>query len=192
MTNSKVESLRLFLALWPDDTTASSLQKLQAQMHGRIIPYTNLHLTLVFLGQQPAALLPDLKDVLSRLPRTDICLTLDRVGYFPRNRIAWAGMREVPESLLKLHRQLVQAMEKRHVSFNTQHDYKPHVTLARDASLPPDLAFDPIVWQANQAALVQSTTLPEGSTYQVLATRSLDKDVWVADESRQDGLDAVD
>jgi RNA 2',3'-cyclic 3'-phosphodiesterase len=187
---SKAESLRLFFALWPDDATASALLKLQAPMHGRIIPYTNLHLTLVFLGQQPAALLPELKDILQRLPRTEINLTLNRVGYFPRNRIAWAGMRNVPESLLALHRRLVQTLNERNIAFNDQHDYKPHVTLARDASLPPDLAFDPIIWQANQAVLVQSMTTPEGSIYQVLASRSLDKDVWVPDESRQDGLDA--
>lgn len=189
MTPNTSESLRLFFALWPDDATASALQKLQAPIRGRIVPYTNLHLTLVFLGQQSAALLPDLKDILDRLPRTELNLTLNRVGYFPRNRIAWAGTRHVPDGLFMLHRQLVQALEARNVPFNGQHDFKPHVTLARDASLPPDVAFDPIIWLANQAALVQSTTTPEGSTYKVLASRLLDKDVWVPDVDRQDGLE---
>ena len=183
-------SLRLFYALWPDDATASKLQQLQAPMHGRRIPYSNLHMTLVFLGQQPAALLPDLKDILARLPRTELSLTLDRVGYFPRNRIAWAGPGQMPEELVALHAGLVKELVNRKVSFNDQHSYKPHVTLARDAALPSDLTFDPIVWNITQAMLVQSTTTAEGSIYRILASRAIDKEVWVPDEARQEGIDA--
>lgn len=183
-------SLRLFYALWPNDATASKLQQLQAPMHGRRIPYSNLHMTLVFLGQQPAAQVPELADILTRIPRTELTLTLDRVGYFPRNRIAWTGPRRTPSELTALHDALVQELVGRKVAFNDQHSYKPHVTLARDASLPPDLLFDPIVWNATQVALVQSTTTAEGSIYKILASRSIDKDVWVPDESRQEGLDA--
>ncbi|HZW21499.1 RNA 2',3'-cyclic phosphodiesterase [Noviherbaspirillum sp.] len=183
-------SIRLFYALWPDDPTATRLQQLQAPMHGRRIPYANLHVTLVFLGQQPVTLLPELTDILSRIPRTELSLTLDRVGYFTRNRIAWVGPSETPEALASLHGWLVQELADRKVAFNDQHRYRPHVSLARDAELPPDLTFDPIVWQARQAVLVQSTTTSEGSIYRILASRALDKDVWVPDEARQEGIDA--
>lgn len=184
------DSLRLFYALWPDDATSSALLKMQAPMQGRRIPYSNLHMTLVFLGQQPAALLPALKEILAHIPRTDISLTLDQVGYFPRNHIAWVGPNRIPNELLALHDRLVQALTDRKVAFNGQHAYKPHVTLARDAALPPDLAFEPIAWRATEAALVQSTTTAEGSIYRILASRSLDKEVWVPDESQQEGVDA--
>lgn len=183
-------SLRLFYALWPDDATATKLQQLQAPMHGRRIPYSNLHMTLVFLGQQPAALLPDLKDILARIPPTELTLTLARVGYFPRNRIAWVGPAQTPEPLSVLHGALVRELLERKVAFNDQHRYSPHVTLARDASLPPDLAFDPIEWKVTQAVLVQSTTTAEGSIYKILASRALDKEVWVPDEGRREGIDA--
>lgn len=176
-------SLRLFYALWPDDAAASALMQLQASMPGRRIPYSNLHMTLVFLGQQPAALLPDLKDVLTHLPHADITLTLDRLGYFPRNHIAWVGPRNAPEALFSLHEHLVRALEENNVSFNGQHTYKPHVTLARDASQPQDAIFDPITWHATVAALVQSITTPEGSVYHILASRRIDRDVWVPDET---------
>lgn len=96
----------------------------------------------------------------------------------------------MPDELASLHRNLVQALKDRKVAFNDQHTYKPHVTLARDASLPPDLAFDPVHWHATEVALVQSTTTAEGSIYQVLASRTLDKEVWVPDEARQEGVDA--
>ena len=183
-------SLRLFYALWPDDATASALQKLQAPMHGRRVPYSNLHMTLVFLGQQPIALLPDLKDILARIPRTEFTLTLDRVGYFPRNRIAWVGPRQAPDALVSMQADMVQALVERKVEFNGQHSYKPHVTLARDATLPPDLTFDPIVWRATEVALVQSTTTMEGSIYQILASRSIEKDVLVPDEPGGEDVDA--
>lgn len=190
MNAKSSDSLRLFFALWPDDATASALQGLQNGMHGRLTPYGHLHVTLVFLGQQQASLLPELKEVLAHLPRCEIMLTLDHVNHFRRNRIAWAGAREIPEALFHLHEQLVQALQTRNITFKLEHDFKPHITLARDASLPADVTFDPIVWHANRVALVESVTSPEGSIYRILASRAIDKDVRVRDESRQDDVDA--
>ncbi|HYD96636.1 MAG TPA: RNA 2',3'-cyclic phosphodiesterase [Noviherbaspirillum sp.] len=182
------DTLRLFYALWPDDATASALLQLQAPMRGRRIPYSNLHMTLAFLGQQPAALLPQLTDILTHLPTADITLRLDRVGYFPRNRIAWVGPSEAPEELFALQRRLVGDLNEHKVAFKGQHGYRPHVTLARDATLPQDLAFDPIAWQATEAALVQSTTTPEGSVYKILASRRIDREVWIPAEARSDSV----
>lgn len=183
------DSLRLFFALWPDDTTAAAMQKLQQGLRGRLTPYANLHVTLAFLGQQPATLLPALKDVLTHLPRSDIVLRLDQFGYFRRNRIAWVGTSQLPEALLSLYRNLVQALVERDIPFKDDHDFKLHITLARDASVPPDMTFDPIVWRANQVVLVQSTTTPEGSSYRFVASRDIDKDARVEDESGSGGID---
>lgn len=184
------ESLRLFFALWPDDATASALRQLQTGMHGRLTAYSNLHITLVFLGQQPVSLLPDLKDVLAHLPRSEITLRLDHVGYFRRNRIAWVGARELPQDLVSLQQHLVDALRERNVEFRLEHDFKPHITLARDASMPADATFEPIVWRANQVALVKSVTTAERSRYSIVASREIDKDARVVDEGRQDGVDA--
>jgi 2'-5' RNA ligase len=184
------ESLRLFFALWPDAETAAALMRLQNGMQGRLIPYANLHITLAFLGPQPAALLPELKGILTRLPRTEITLSLDRVGYFRRNRIAWAGMHAVPEALLALQQHLAGALQEHKVPFDNSHDFKPHITLARDAAPPPDTAFDPIVWHANHVALVESTAAPKGSSYRILASRAIDKDARVGDVSGKGNVDA--
>ncbi|HEY0844969.1 MAG TPA: RNA 2',3'-cyclic phosphodiesterase [Noviherbaspirillum sp.] len=190
MTVKAPESLRLFFALWPDDATASALQQLQVSMHGRRTAYANLHVTLVFLGQQPTSLLPDLKDVLAHLPRSDITLRLDHVGHFRRNRIAWVGTRHVPPTLVALHQHLVDALQKRNVAFRMEHEFTPHVTLARDAAMPADMAFDPIVWRANRVALVKSVTTAEGSRYSIVASREIDKDARVHDEGRSDDVEA--
>jgi 2'-5' RNA ligase len=183
-TNTK-DTMRLFYALWPDDATRTELMRLQANLHGRLTRYDNLHITLAFLGQQPTSLMPALKDLLGHLPKTAMKLTLDRVGYFPRNRIAWVGMHEIPDALLELQRKLTQGLLKKDVSFDSHSNFKPHITLARDANMPPDLVFTPITWQANQVALVQSKAQPDGVSYRVLESRALDEEVWTPSELGQ-------
>lgn len=182
MNSSKTESLRLFFALWPDDATRTALMQLQASIHGRIIPYENLHLTLAFLGRQPATLLPDLKEILAHCTSETAILTLDRLDYFTRNRIAWAGTHQAPDALVQLVLELTRALAPHGIGLNEPHNFKPHITLARDASPPPDMVFDPIVWRADRVALVQSTTSAEGSIYQVLASRSLAERCRLPDE----------
>lgn len=181
------ETLRLFFALWPDDATRTALLQLQTPIRGRIIPYGNLHLTLAFLGQQPASLIGIAKDILFHLRATPISLTLDRMGYFPRNRIAWIGAHEPPAELLQLHQELGEALRQANVTFDSAQTFKPHITLARDASLPPDISFTPIPWQADHVALVQSVTNAEGARYQVIASRSLNEACWTRDERGNEG-----
>jgi 2'-5' RNA ligase len=187
--NRAKETMRLFYALWPDDGTRTELMQLQTNIHGRLTRYENLHVTLAFLGEQPTTLLPKLKEILDRLPESAITLTLDRLGYFPRNRVAWVGMHEVPDALLTVQRALTQALLQHDVSFDNRPAFKPHITLARDATTPPDIVFTPISWQANRIALVQSKTQPDGISYRVLASRSLDEEVWTQNELGQDVLD---
>src|SRR6476661_5320556 len=106
-TSSRSDTVRLFYALWPDDATRTALLHLQTRLQGRKTPYDKLHVTLAFLGSQPVSVLPTLHDILADLPASPLTLTLDRLSYFTKNRIAWAGMHDVPETLLLLQRALV-------------------------------------------------------------------------------------
>jgi 2'-5' RNA ligase len=190
MPSTSSDTLRLFYALWPDDATRTSLMQLQSGVHGRLTPYSNLHITLAFLGQQPVSALPVLKDILSELPASPMMLNLDRVSYFNKNRIAWAGMHDVPEELIKLQRSLVSALEENGIHFDNHSHFKPHVTLARDAAPPSDMVFEPIQWRAEQVVLVQSVTASEGPAYHVLDSRSLVENTRMADE-RGPGVNPV-
>ncbi|WP_292936513.1 RNA 2',3'-cyclic phosphodiesterase [Noviherbaspirillum sp.] len=183
MNAKPTESLRLFFALWPDDATRTALMQLQTSLRGRLIPYLNIHLTLAFLGQQPVTILPAAKKIITHLRAPSSTLILDRVGYFPRNRVAWVGTHTTPDALISLSQELALALKEHDISCDMRQPFKPHITLARDASPPPDFAFTPIEWHASQIALVQSVTRPEGSVYEVLASRSLDEACWVPDES---------
>lgn len=175
MNQQSADSMRLFYALWPDDDTRAALMGLQTMLRGRIIPHHNLHITLAFLGSQAASAQPTLEHILNRLPPAALTLQIDRISYFNRNRIAWAGMHAAPQPLLDLQRQLVQALAEHDIAFDDKGSFKPHVTLARDAEPPPDTFFAPFTWQANQVALVQSKTGPGGADYTVLAMRRIDQ-----------------
>lgn len=169
-------SLRLFYALWPDDATRAALARLQTAFTGRKTKYENLHLTLAFLGQQPADLLPPLEAMLAALPGKSMPLIIDRAGYFKKNRIAWAGVHAVPDALHYLRRTLVQLLDRHGIAFDAHTSFKPHITLARDALPPQENPFEPIRWQARQVALVQSSPGTEGLTYRVLAIKLLKDD----------------
>lgn len=173
MRSDPRESLRLFYALWPDAATRTALTALQATMSGNTTRHENLHVTLAFLGQQPVTLLPMLKDVLIALPKPDMTLVLNRVGYFARRRIAWAGMHLTSEPLIDLQRTLTRELSQRGVAFDERVNFKPHVTLARDTAPPADIPFEPIVWHVQEVALVESVTHAGGVRYRVLASHGI-------------------
>lgn len=171
---TKERNLRLFYALWPDDATRSALAKLQAPLQGRVTLPEDLHLTLAFLGAQPAALLPVLQALMVKLPATAITLNLDCLGNFPRNGIGWAGMQSPPEGLVALRHALLNALAQHNIIIDQETRFKPHITLTRGAiaiAAVPDMT--PIVWRADHIALVQSITADAPPRYRLLASRRL-------------------
>jgi 2'-5' RNA ligase len=166
--------LRLFYALWPDEAARTDLARLQSRVAGRRTASGNLHITLAFLGRQSAANLPSLRAILHGLQGSTMLLEMDRIGYFPRNRIAWAGMHRPPPALIELQRHLMSALEASGIAFDGKSSFRPHVTLARDAVQPADLPFDPVRWMARDIALVESDMQARGVAYRVLELRRLD------------------
>ena len=170
MHTESTESLRLFYALWPDEETRAALAGLQMSVaEGRLTRPQNLHMTLAFLGQQSSSNLPKLRTILSQLPAFETALEFDRIGYFSNKRIAWAGMHRVPDALLELQHDLMAALRQHGIAFDHTTQFKPHVTLARNASAPTEILFRPILWRAHRVALAQSTSQAGGPSYRLLA-----------------------
>ncbi len=113
-------------------------------------------MTLAFLGEKPASILPELSRILDALPFDAIRLQLDKTGYFPHSRICWAGMEKTPPELIGLHQKLVMALSEKSVSFDKRNRFKPHITLARHADRTHFADVKPIIWQANRLVLVES------------------------------------
>lgn len=152
---------KLFFALWPDEGTRAALARLQPLAPGRAIAPAKLHLTLAFLGRQPAEALAPLQAILAGLEVPQLQLRIDCLGYFQRPRIAWAGMSSPPDALMALQAALMARLEAAGFSAATHGAFKPHVTLAREAgTAPPPVRFEPVPWHATQVALVES--LPSG------------------------------
>lgn len=169
-------ALRLFFALWPDEAARAALLRLQQHLGqppgARPVAPENLHLTMAFLGMQPAALLPQIEAILDRVAVPEMTLEVDRYGCFSRARIAWAGIGRPPPALAAMHGELMAALRQSGVGHDQASTFRPHISLLRNAVCDSGPAAEPFRWHAPQLALVQSTTMPRGPVYRVLAQRA--------------------
>ena len=60
-----LDQLRLFFALWPDDSTRDRVIELSRRLHadygGRLVARESLHMTLAFLGETLTSRIPTLE-----------------------------------------------------------------------------------------------------------------------------------
>lgn len=164
--------LRLFFALWPDPPLRAALAGTAAALRGscggRPPPARNLHLTLAFLGEVPPSRLPELAELAAGIPLRPFTLRLDCTGWWPRQRLVWAGARQCPDELDALAGKLAGAL--RAAGFRSEHRlFVPHVTLLRDAQRAPSqpaAALPP--WRVAQFVLASSLPTGRGVAYRVV------------------------
>ena len=160
---------RVFFACWPDPRTRAAIIERRRLIDGlspRRVPDHNLHLTLLFLGNQPGERLPDLLAAADRLSAPGFDLHLDRFGWFPGARVAWLGG-PTPEAAQTLVEQLSDLGRALALRFE-QRRFHPHVTLFRRVAARPDVPPPPpLTWPVREFALIES--IPS-RPYQVLRT----------------------
>jgi 2'-5' RNA ligase len=102
-------------------------------------------------------------------------LRFDEARYWGHNHIVYAAPRQVPQQLAQLADALEQRLAAHRFKFASHHlvshEYKPHVTLLRNAhwSDAPLPAMQPVSWQIRDFALVQSAPRDGLMDYRVLA-----------------------
>lgn len=170
MVNSD-ESGRYFLAVWPDEPVRARLaewsEAIQTGSSARPVPASRLHSTLVFLGTLGPAELQAVRSVAADISWSAASLTLDRIGYWQRSRIVWAGSRDGSAALSALAEQLRDRL--RRLGFRVEdRPYLPHVTLYRNARRRPRWRRRVIEWRIEEFCLVQSRRTSDGSQYEVL------------------------
>jgi 2'-5' RNA ligase len=137
---------------------------------GRPVPADNYHITLAFLGHQPAALCDDIVaagHAVSQEP-LKLVIELDRFGYWPKPRVFWFGPAECPPSLTALALHLWTRMAGLGLARDTR-ALQPHVTLCRKVQRAPQLDPPGVVrWRAAGFALVESVTAQQGAEYTVV------------------------
>ena len=95
-----------------------------------------LHITLVFLGDQPPHRLEEIIEAIAEVQFTPFNLTLERIGHF-RSGIIWLGVEE-NEQLLRLQKSLSHKIRGLGIKLE-QRKFIPHLTLGRCKKLTPEI-----------------------------------------------------
>ncbi|MDN3552563.1 RNA 2',3'-cyclic phosphodiesterase [Halomonas almeriensis] len=165
--------MRLFLALIPPPELRRQLGQLGDAAHapcgGRRIVDDNLHLTLAFLGERSAAEAESLSRWLERQVFGAGQWRLDRWGYFAGPRIIWVGGPGSAE-LQRRQASLVASLKGFGIVVQPR-QFRPHISLLRNASPPPDTDLPKVGldWSYARVSLVSSVPTPHGSRYTTLA-----------------------
>lgn len=167
----KEKKQRLFFALFPDDETRAALNRLYGSpelQRGRRVHVADLHITLQFLGSASAREATCAVDAAGRCAGSSFELVVDRVDYWPRPKIAWAGVKQIPEPLSSL----VGALNRELAACGFEAEkraYTPHVTLLRKSpKVPHQLLPEPVVWPVREFCLMASSSAGIPPLYRVL------------------------
>jgi len=166
--DGKIDTTRLFLALWPEPPVRHLLMQWRDAWGwpkgASPVHPDKLHVTLHFLGALPSERLPALLEGFA-VPFEPFRLELGRAAIWHSGIAVLEPLAQPPE-LLALHRRLSEAL----VALGLQPEaraYRPHVTMARRAGaavIPP--GGPSVLWDVRGYALVES----KDGVYTVLRT----------------------
>ncbi len=167
---------RLFFALWPDAATRRHCQQIAAALneYGRPVQAMNFHVTLAFLGAVDAQQQIALTQAASRIQFTAMKLNFNRLSYWKKPGIVCLNTDRPDPATSALAEQLVHIAKSNGLQMD-ERPFQPHVTLLRKAHSLPQLAFEPIDWQAESFCLVESCSRSSGVEYHLLEQWRYDK-----------------
>jgi 2'-5' RNA ligase len=188
-------SLRLFVAIDLSDAWRTALVEVATALE-QVVPGATrwvrpegIHLTLAFLGNQPASVVPAVERALQQAVANarPFTLTTASLGFFGSRRaprVLWAGITDDPRgALADLQRQVAGALRAAQIPFDDR-PFAPHITLGRPRTNASDLQLltnhltaGP-EWEAapsrvERIVLFQSQLHPAGSIYTPLFTEPL-------------------
>jgi len=171
---------RYFFAVWPDAVLRESLVEWRRAMRvdraAREVPAANLHMTVAFLGWLSAAQLEAARQAAAAAPWCAVSLAIDRIGYWQRSRIIWAGSRRGSEPLTAASEHLRERLRRLGLRIDTRH-FVPHVTLYRKARRRPRWPGQTLTWRIDELCLVQSRLSAGSACYDIVDRWSAAGDV---------------
>jgi len=167
---------RLFFALVPDEATRLKIETLHRRLgsehgfSGRAVKPGLYHVTLAFLGNQPAERLPQLLALGASLDMPAGRVACDRLGRFRRAGIVWFGTSNPPPELRAFQVRLCTALEQAQITFDRK-PWKFHLTLYRDLRTPY-VRIDPgtVIWNLDGFLLMESVNTGKGVAYHALGS----------------------
>ncbi|MFT6925118.1 MAG: 2'-5' RNA ligase [Psychromonas sp.] len=170
---------RLFLGIALNKQQTQQLCELQANFDStvRLVSATNLHMTLVFLGQVDAETELQLEQQISLMFKPKFTLSLDTLDHWARPKVlCLTGQCDDPV-LLTLAKNCA-ALLSQHQLHDEKHPFTPHITLARKAKhLPenmPTMTIKPLLLAPTAIHLFHSQSTTEGVKYQILRSWDLE------------------
>lgn len=164
----KADTLRLFFALpCPDDLAQRICAWRDAQgIAGAAVPAANLHMTLAFLGSQPADRLDALRRLGAGIRARPFDLQLNQAGLIGDGH-ACLEPATAPEALLQLVAALNQGLRALGIEPDSR-PFRPHLTLLRNAT---GLAASPpaLNWSVRAFGLYASRSQGAGVHYEALS-----------------------
>jgi 2'-5' RNA ligase len=189
--------LRLFTAIQLPEAWRLELSRIQSVLERSAPGYLKLvrpelmHVTLVFLGDQPRSSLPAIQEACSSASQGvgSLPLRLGAPGAFgsPSSlRVLWVGLASLPPGLAALHLRLTDELKRKEIAFDAK-PLVPHITLARTRPRTDGPVSQRIREAVGQLAmsrldgatieafdLISSDLKPGGPEYSTLASFPLD------------------
>jgi 2'-5' RNA ligase len=158
----------LFFALWPDTALRAALHEhalvLTQRSGGRVTRPGNLHLTVAFLGNVARTRISQLESIARDCAAGSFNLCLDKTGYWSRQHIVWMAPQSVPAAMSGLVLAMEAALQANGFRVEAR-EWRPHITLLRDAHAPAAVPPPALDWAVREFVLVESLR----GTYQVIA-----------------------
>ncbi|MCP4597080.1 RNA 2',3'-cyclic phosphodiesterase [Neptuniibacter sp.] len=165
--------MRLFLAIDIPESIQDQIALLTCPELEQVRWTTShqLHITLVFIGDQPQHRLDEIIEAVAEVQFTPFNLTLKQIGHF-RSGIIWLGVDE-NEQLQRLQKSLSHKIRGLGIKLE-QRKFIPHLTLGRCKKLTPEIletvASNGIGFETGfevEAFQLKSSRLsPDGAIYQ--------------------------
>ena len=139
-------------------------------------PANNLHLTLVFLGQQAFPVQQQLWSeslkLFQELSPFELCF--DQLNQFSHAKVLYLGLSQPPQSLMALQQKL-QQLALPVLNAPVPEHFVPHVTLARKFQSTDTfpVAVQPLRLLCTEVALYHSISTEQGVSYQSVETYTL-------------------
>ena len=174
MAKTNDSMVRLFFAAAPESATreriAAAAGAIRLEPSVRLVPRTNYHMTLAFIGEVAAAAMPVLRQIGGAQRAAAFALRFDAYEYWPKPEVIVGAARQIPPALHGLWQQLHRDLAAEHWALDPKR-LRPHVTLANKVSQAPVFpAMQPIEWVVRDFCLMRSDSSSSGSAYTVVDT----------------------
>lgn len=165
--------MRLFLAIKIPDQIQDKISSLyiQEEQGIRWTPAHQLHLTLIFIGDQPQEKIDEISEAIAEIEFNTMPINLSKTGFF-KSGIYWIGVEET-NALMNLQKKLYRAIANLGIHIENRR-FKPHITIARDRGISAPLAQSierkglgfAASFTASSFELMSSYLKPNGPEYQ--------------------------